>query len=392
MADTLTHLFDKKRLGILLLTAVLLLALLPGRGAVAQSSSLQDIQKQLKSVRSDLNQLSSKKTKLTGDLAYLEKRSQAQRAVHEDALAQKEAALMVLEMNQEASHIAQQDYEDKLVQYGERVSRMYAWDRLSLTELFLSSEDLQGFFTTLRFMKLVADSDEQALADLEEASVLARQLKEEAEDQYEEMIQLVEEADAAMREIKAQEQQTAEELKKVSSSLEITRQKEAQLARSSQAASAKKTTSPVAARPASGSALYTGTGPFVWPLPSSYYVTSVFGWRAKYGRYHYGTDVAAPVGTQIVAMADGTVSYAGWPGSAYHWAYGKMIVIDHGNGYQTRYGHLNGFNCHIGQRVKAGQVVGYTGNTGRSSGPHLHFETRVNGVPKDPLSYFRRNR
>ena len=129
---------------------------------------------------------------------------------------------------------------------------------------------------------------------------------------------------------------------------------------------------------------------FIWPLPDNSYVTSVFGWRAKYGRYHYGTDIAAPVGSRIVAMADGVVTYVGWPGTAYHWAYGKMIVIDHGNGYQTRYGHLNGFNSHIGQRVTAGQVIGYTGNTGRSSGPHLHFEIRVNGVPKDPLNYFRR--
>ncbi len=392
MADTLTHLIDKKRLGILLLAAVLLMALLPGRATVAQSNSLQSIQQQLKSVRSDLNQLSSKKTKLTGDLAYLEKRSAAQRAVYEDALAQKEAALMVLEMNQEASDLAQKDYEEKLVQYGERVSRMYAWDRLSTADLFLSSENLQGFFTTLRFMKLVSDSDEQALADLEAASVLARQLEEEAEDQYGEMLQLVEEADAAMKEIKAQEAQTAEDLKKVASSLEITRQKEAKLSQSAQSSAKNQTTTTSTTQRPSASALYSGTGPFIWPLPSSYYVTSVFGWRAKYGRYHYGTDVAAPVGTQIVAMASGTVTYVGWPGTAYHWAYGKMVVIDHGNGYQTRYGHLNGFNCHIGQRVNAGQVIGYTGNTGRSSGPHLHFETRVNGVPKDPLSFFRRTR
>jgi murein DD-endopeptidase MepM/ murein hydrolase activator NlpD len=89
-------------------------------------------------------------------------------------------------------------------------------------------------------------------------------------------------------------------------------------------------------------------------------------------------------------MADGVVTYAGWPGTAYHWAYGIMVVVDHGNGLQTRYGHLSRVNCHIGQRVKAGDVIGFTGNTGRSSGPHLHFETRVNGVPKDPLSYFRR--
>ena len=112
----------------------------------------------------------------------------------------------------------------------------------------------------------------------------------------------------------------------------------------------------------------------------------------KYGRFHYGTDIGCATGTRIVAMADGVVTYVGWPGSNYNWAYGKMIVINHYDGSQTRYGHLSAFNCHMGQKVKAGQVIGYTGNTGRSSGPHLHFEIRVNGKHVNPMNYFKRTR
>lgn len=372
------------RLTAAFLMAFMVLACLAPAPPVRAAQSLQEIQKALKEVRAQKNSLADKKNKLSGDLAYLEKRSQAQRQVVEDALEQKEAALMLLEMNQEAAVIAQADYEEKLALYGDRVARMYEWNRLSLFELLLSSQNLQGFFTTLRFMKMVAEADEQALTELEEASVLARQLEEEAADQYSEMIELVLQAEAAMEAIRTQENQTAKELKDLASKLKITQQKEAQLARDAQ-----KPPSPPPANIQNSSG-WRGTGPFVWPLPDASYVTSVFGWRAKYGRYHYGTDVAAPVGTRIVAMADGVVTYAGWPGTAYHWAYGIMIVVDHGNGYQTRYGHLSRLNCYMGQRVKAGDVIGYTGNTGRSSGPHLHFETRVNGVPKDPLSYFRR--
>lgn len=382
---------DRQRLkkSILRMTAFILVAsllwiLIPGPDLQA-AQSLAEIQKELKDVRTQKDLLADKKTKLTGELAYLEKRSEAQRALYEDALQQKEVALMLLEMNQEAATIALSDYQDKLAQYEDRVSRMYAWNRLSLTELLLTAQSLQGFFTTIRFMKMVAESDEQALADLEAASILAQQLEEEAEDQYSEMIALVQEAEVAMQAIRDQEYQTTAELKKVSSNLEISRQKEAQLARDAQTM----TTTP--SRPnSSSSTSWVGTGPFIWPLPDASYVTSVFGWRAKYGRYHYGTDVAASVGTRIVAMADGVITYAGWPGTAYHWAYGIMVVVDHGNGYQTRYGHLSRVNCYIGQKVKAGDVIGFTGNTGRSSGPHLHFETRVNGVPKDPLTYFRR--
>ncbi len=369
----------------LFMAMLIVLPFLLPSNAVMAARSLQSIQKELADVQSKRKQLADQKTKLTGELAYLESRSKAQRAVYEDALQQKEAALMVLEMNQEAADIAQADYEEKLVQYEERIAMMYAWNRLSLVELLLSSESLQGFFTTLRFMKMVTDADEQALHDLEEASILAGQLQEEAEDQYSEMTALVAEADHAMQEIKEQVSLAEGELKQIASSLEITRQKEAQLARDAQQGSTVTTTGT-----ASSNTGWVGTHMFRWPLPDHSNVTSVFGWRAKYGRYHYGTDVAAPVGSRIVAMADGVVTYVGWPGTAYHWAYGKMIVINHDNGYQTRYGHLNGFNSYIGQRVTAGQVVGYTGNTGRSSGPHLHFEIRVNGVPKDPLNYFRR--
>ena len=376
------------RSAALLMALFIALPFLLPTHAVMAAQSLQNIQKELADVRSKRNQLADQKTKLSGELAYLESRSKAQRAVYEDALEQKEAALMVLEMNQEAADIAQADYEAKLVQYEERVAMMYAWNRLSLIELLLSSESLQGFFTTLRFMKVVTDADEQALHDLEEASILASQLKEEAEDQYSEMIALVEQADRAMEDIKEQVSVAEQELKDIAASLEITRQKEAQLAREQQALTAPPPSTP--STPGAANTGWVGTHMFRWPLPDHSNVTSVFGWRAKYGRYHYGTDVAAPVGSRIVAMADGVVTYVGWPGTAYHWAYGKMIVINHDNGYHTRYGHLNGFNSYIGQRVTAGQVVGYTGNTGRSSGPHLHFEIRVNGVPKDPLNYFRR--
>ncbi len=99
-------------------------------------------------------------------------------------------------------------------------------------------------------------------------------------------------------------------------------------------------------------------------------------------RYHHGIDYRANVGTPVKAAAGGKVvgSSGGW-GSGY----GKSIVIDHGGGYTTRYAHLNSFAVSVGQSVGAGQVVGYSGNTGWSTGPHLHFETRVGGKPINPF-------
>jgi murein DD-endopeptidase MepM/ murein hydrolase activator NlpD len=100
--------------------------------------------------------------------------------------------------------------------------------------------------------------------------------------------------------------------------------------------------------------------------------------------FHQGMDIANEAGTSIKAPADGVVVFGGWQGS-----YGRLIVIDHGYGYATRFGHLDRSLVNVGQRIKRGQVIAFLGDTGRSTAPHLHFEIRVNGVPVDPLKYLK---
>jgi murein DD-endopeptidase MepM/ murein hydrolase activator NlpD len=114
-------------------------------------------------------------------------------------------------------------------------------------------------------------------------------------------------------------------------------------------------------------------------------ITSPFGVKRGNGT-HSGIDIAAPTGTPIVAPADGVVIKAGTASS-----YGRVIIIDHGNGYTTRYGHLSGFNCYTGDRISAGDIIGYVGSTGNSSGPHLHYEVRINGIPVDPIRYMQQD-
>ena len=116
----------------------------------------------------------------------------------------------------------------------------------------------------------------------------------------------------------------------------------------------------------------------VWPVQGV--LTSPFGMR--WGRMHEGIDIGAAQGTPIYAAAAGTVNYAGWEGG-----YGNLTLIDHGNGLATAYGHQSQLAVSRGQTVSRGQLIGYVGSTGHSTGPHLHFEVRVNGVPNDPLSY-----
>lgn len=122
------------------------------------------------------------------------------------------------------------------------------------------------------------------------------------------------------------------------------------------------------------------TGRFGWPTRGL--ITSRYGRR--WGRLHTGIDIGVSRGTSVAAADNGVVSFAGWYGS-----YGKCIIINHGNGYQTLYAHLSSISVNSGRRVSKGQRIGLSGNTGRSTGPHLHFEVRRNGSPQNPSRYLR---
>jgi murein DD-endopeptidase MepM/ murein hydrolase activator NlpD len=117
---------------------------------------------------------------------------------------------------------------------------------------------------------------------------------------------------------------------------------------------------------------------FLWPVHGA--VVSGYGWR--WGRMHEGIDITVSSGTPVVAAASGTVIYAGWLGG-----YGNLVVVDHGNGLSTAYAHNSGFAVGVGASVGQGQTIAYSGSTGNSSGPHVHFEVRVNGSAVDPLGY-----
>jgi len=129
---------------------------------------------------------------------------------------------------------------------------------------------------------------------------------------------------------------------------------------------------------ASSSPAVSGSGQLSWPVSGP--VTSGFG--VRWGRMHEGIDIAVGQGTPVRAAAAGTVLYAGWMEG-----YGNLVVIDHGNGLSTAYGHNSSLASAVGQTVATGQVVAYSGSTGHSTGPHVHFEVRVNGSPVDPLGY-----
>jgi murein DD-endopeptidase MepM/ murein hydrolase activator NlpD len=128
------------------------------------------------------------------------------------------------------------------------------------------------------------------------------------------------------------------------------------------------------------------SAPSLWPVEGQ--VTGSFGERIDpfngEGAFHSGVDIGSSFGHPIVAPADGIVVFTDLMGG-----YGKAIVINHGNGISTRYGHLSGYAVSAGQTVHRGDVIGYVGESGRSTGPHLHYEVRINDTPVNPYKYLR---
>lgn len=129
---------------------------------------------------------------------------------------------------------------------------------------------------------------------------------------------------------------------------------------------------------------YLNAKPSIWPLQGK--VTSRYGYRKSpfTGRssFHDGIDIAAPIGTPIRAAASGVVTYAGWRAG-----YGQTVMLEHGYGFRTLYGHNSRLAVKKGARVEKGDIIAYVGNTGQSTGPHLHYEVYVNGKRQNPANY-----
>ena len=206
---------------------------------------------------------------------------------------------------------------------------------------------------------------------IDEATDLINQLLEDIEGNAEELAKIQAAQDATQKEI---DEMVAE--------LERQRREEEERRKQEQA-----NNSGTGGGSSSGGSV-TGTGSFGWPCPSCTYITSKFGPRyhpvtGAYQSTHTGLDIGAASGATIVAADGGTVTTAGVKGG-----YGKCVMIDHGNGYYTLYGHMSSIAVSVGQSVSKGATIGYVGSTGVSTGPHLHFEIRQGTTILDPENWF----
>lgn len=290
---------------------------------------------------------------------------------------------------------AQKRLEGREAVFYKRVRDIYINGRLSYLDVVIGSKDFSDFANRLEVLKRIIDSDINLISEIKKERAQIEAHKKKLEEDRAKLVELEKAALAKQAEIEQKKAERNVVLQKAQNDRAVAMQaieelnassaqisamlKERQAARAAAAAAA--------AQAAGQGSSYTwvqGTGQLGWPVSGE--ITSPYGYRVHpiWGTtiYHSGIDIGVDEGTPVHAADSGVIVWSGWMGG-----YGYAVVIDHGNGLSTLYGHNSELAVDEGQSVSKGQVVAYAGSTGNSTGPHVHFEVRENGDPVDPMGY-----
>jgi murein DD-endopeptidase MepM/ murein hydrolase activator NlpD len=355
------------------------LGVLESRIAAARAQQAQ-LAAEIDSLTSRIRDLEAQE----GDVALRLEALDRDLALHERRLAKINA---LFKLQTEHLRFLRGQYATAVSRVNRRVVQLYEEGEHSAIEVVLGARSLSDALDRLDYMNAVADQDREIVSQVTAAreqtrSARARTAKiRQRVAAATRVIAFRRQQAAALRErLRAGRRGLAAVRNERQHALADTRESEKQWIAEANAlrqASAAVAAAINSAPPASSSSSPSSSG-LIWPVAGA--VTSPYGMR--WGSLHPGIDIGAGAGTPITAAAGGRVLVAGYSGG-----YGNLIVLDHGNGIATAYAHQSSLAVAAGQQVGQGQVIGYVGSTGFSTGPHLHFEVRVNGSPVDPLGY-----
>lgn len=247
-----------------------------------------------------------------------------------------------------------------------RLRAMYKNGSVGYLEVILGSSNISEFLSNLEMIKRIYENDQHTMEVLKKQKAKLEKKEAKVTAEKKELDQLKEKAEAKKAVLKEKSDKLSAQID------ELNRQADAIRAE-------------IAAKQ-DHNVKYKG-GKFTWPTPGYYTITSEFGYRMHpvlhVWKGHTGVDIGAPSGSRVVAAASGKVIIASWYGG-----YGNAVAIDHGSGISTLYGHNSSLKVSVGQQVKRGQTIAISGSTGISTGPHCHFEVRINGDYVNPMKYF----
>ena len=344
------------------------------------NNQLRDIGSQQRNLNNALNQNKKKEQSVAQQLQAIE--NQILRT--EDEISRIQSDIKTTERNVQQTLekliAAESHIDNKNDLLGDRVNVMYRNGNIGYAEVVLSSKDFTELLTNLDMVKRIVQHDVDLLKQLKEQRDAIEDKKIQLENHRSKLVILK----SSVEEKKKSLQVSRGEQERLRKALQNDR---AEIAKQLDALERKSKELEAELRKLQSSGAYVG-GQMQWPVPGYSRISSPYGNRIhpilRVNRFHSGIDVPAPSGVTVVAAAQGRVVLAGDQGG-----YGRTVIIDHGGGIMTLYAHNSRLNVSVGQQVNRGQKIAEIGSTGMSTGPHLHFEVRVNGSTVDPLSRVR---
>ena len=367
----------------------------------------EDLQNQLSDVQNRMAQESEKKAQAEAVIGSVNDKLYAIQQQLEAAQRDYQAVANELKATEEKIAATQAELEKTRARlkvregvFTKRVRDIYMHGQLSYLDVVLGAKDFSDFSNRLELLRRIIDADITLISDIRQERAAIETAKQELETQRARQAQLRDQAAAKRDEIESRRKEQQAILYQAQNDKAVAEQAYNEYQQSSQAiaemlrqrAADRAAQAAAAAAQASsggggGSDYYqpvSGSGAMIWPVNGV--VTSPYGYRTHpiFGTtiYHSGIDIGVDYGTPVHAADGGVVVEAGWISG-----YGYAVIIDHGNGLSTLYGHNQELAVSEGQSVSQGQVIAYAGSTGNSTGPHVHFEVRANGDPVDPSAY-----
>ena len=373
-------------------------ALLPGISgtdalAVSQSQidALEEQRDALRAEREEMqagiDELEAQQADVLQQKAALDAQNEAYRQEIELIEEQVSLYTQLVEQKRQEVELATQAESEQLATYRRHVRAMEENGRYTYLSILFGSRSLGELMSNLDMIGEIMEADQRSYEQYTAAREQSEQIQAEYETMLTELDSRQSELETEKAALEVQIDEATQMIVDLEAQLETDRAAyEEQLAKEAALeADIQEMIAELERQEAANSIVSTGT--YIWPLPG-YSPGSAYGWRIHpiWGdrRFHAGEDIGAPMGTPILAADSGLVTVIPDNGNGY----GNYIMINHGGGRVTLYAHMSGFAVSNGATVTQGQTIGYVGSTGNSTGPHLHFEVRVNGATTDPKSYF----